>query len=97
MKNRQEIILILKRLKGYLRRRYKVKEVGIFGSLIKGHHTPKSDIDILVDFEHGADFLNLVGLSLYLEEKLNRRVDVVLKRVLREEIKDSVLKAIVFV
>ena len=47
MKNRQEIILILKRLKGYLRRRYKVKEVGIFGSLIKGNHTPKSDIDYL--------------------------------------------------
>jgi len=36
--------------------------------------------DLLVDFEDGADLFDLIGLSLYLEEALHQKVDVVPKR-----------------
>lgn len=83
---------ILVGCKEELRKKFKVKEINLFGSIIRGEQRKKSDIDILVDFEEGADLFDLVGLALYLEKKLGQKVDVVPKRALRKEIKSSVLK-----
>jgi len=92
MKTFGEIKNVLAQHKEELEQRYKVKEIRIFGSVVRGEQVEKSDIDILVDFEEGADLFHLVGLALFLEEKLNQKIDVVPKRALREEIKESVLK-----
>jgi predicted nucleotidyltransferase len=92
MKTVEEIKQILITRKQELREKFKVKELMIFGSTIRGENKRKSDIDILVDFEEGADLFDLVGLSLFLERKLQRKVDIVPKRVLRKEIRESVLK-----
>jgi hypothetical protein len=92
MKTVEEIKRILVMHKEELREKFKVKELRIFGSTIRGERKRKSDIDILVDFEEGADLFDLVGLSLFLERKLQRKVDVVPKRALRKEIRESVLK-----
>jgi len=92
MKTVEEIKQILIMHKEELREKFKVKELMIFGSTIRGEKKKKSDIDILVDFEEGADLFDLVGLSLFLERKLQRKVDIVPKRVLRKEIRESVLK-----
>lgn len=66
----------------------------MFGSFIRGEQSDVSDIDILVDFEEGADLFDLVGLSLLLEERLQRKVDVVSKNALREELREQVLKEV---
>ena len=95
MKNAAEIIKRLKTLKGYIAENYKVKELGLFGSIIKNRQTAKSDIDILVDFKKGADLFDLVGLGQFLEEKLHCKVDIVPKRALRIELKKSVLAEVV--
>ncbi len=79
-------------LKEEISERYKVREIGLFGSVVRGEEKETSDLDILVDFKEDADLFDLVGLSLFLEEKLNLKVDVVPKRALREEIRESVLK-----
>jgi len=60
--------------------------------LLREGQKRKSDVDVLVDFEEGADLFDLVGLALYLEKKLRKKVDVVPKRALRKEIKSSVLR-----
>jgi hypothetical protein len=91
MKNKQEIIRTLKKLKSDLKR-YRVKKIELFGSVTRGEQSKTGDIDILVDFEEHADLLDLSGLALFLEEKLKRKVDVVPRRALRQEIKKSVLK-----
>jgi predicted nucleotidyltransferase len=83
---------ILSSCKEELRKEFKVKEISIFGSFIKGRAKRKSDVDVLVDFEEGADLFDLVGLALYLEKKLGKKVDVVPKGALRKEIKSSVLR-----
>ncbi len=97
MKNKEDILKIIKLLQDDMRKKYKVKEIGVFGSVIRGEQNPASDIDILVDFEDGADLFDLVGLGFYLEEKLGQKVDVVPKRGLKQAIRESVLKEVVTV
>ena len=91
----EEIIKILNDLKPYLKEKYKVEILGIFGSFARGEAKETSDIDILVDFERGATLFELVGLSLFLEEKLGTKVDIVPKRALRKELKETVIGELV--
>jgi len=95
MKSKAEIIKSIKALRGELSNKYKVREIGVFGSVVRGDQKQESDIDVLVDFEESADLFDLVGLGLFLEEKLGQKVDVVPKRALRIELRDSVLKEVV--
>ena len=88
---REEIIRVLKKLKGELKR-YRVKKIELFGSVTRSEQSKTSDIDILVDFEEHVDLFDLSGLALFLEEKLKQKVDVVPRRALRDELKKSVLK-----
>ncbi len=46
-----EIIKHLQRNKGYLRERFGVVRMGIFGSFVRGEHTSSSDIDMVVEME----------------------------------------------
>ncbi len=87
-----EILKILSNLKAEARQRYKAEIKGIFGSYVKGEQKEGSDVDVLVEFEGRANLLDLVGLALFLEEKLNLKVDVVPESALREEIRQFVLK-----
>ncbi len=67
MTNIREVLTKLESLKPELQRRYKVREIGIFGSWVRGGQHEKSDIDVLVDFEEGPDLFDWIGLALYLE------------------------------
>jgi len=71
-----------------------VREIALFGSFVRGEQDGASDIDVLVDFEEGADLFDLVGLALFLEEELQREVDVVPKRALRAEFRETVFKEV---
>ena len=97
MINADSILTTLKKLKPVIATRYKAKEIGLFGSFARGEQTANSDIDLLVEFEEGADLFDLVGLANYLEEALQQKVDVVPKRALREELRESVLREVVAV
>lgn len=91
----KDLLVKLRALKPEMAARYKVKEVGLFGSFVRGEQDRASDIDVLVDFEEGADLFDLAGLGLFLEEELQRQVDIVPKRALRAEIRESVLGEVV--
>ncbi|MCX6701019.1 MAG: hypothetical protein NTV68_14065 [Methanomicrobiales archaeon] len=53
-------------------------------------------MDILVDFNPGADLFDLIELSQYLEEKIGRHVDLATPRALRPEIRESVFRDVVY-
>lgn len=75
MKNIEEIKKILDVYKPILKEKFKVKEIGIFGSYARGEETFTSDIDILVDFEKkGKTFDNYMELKYFLEELLGLRL-----------------------
>jgi len=81
--NREEVILALNARFAVIRKLYGVKKIGLFGSVARGEERPESDLDIEVEFETGMDsYQNFIGLSLYLDDLLGRRVDLVLSRVL---------------
>ena len=75
--------------------RYKAQIKGIFGSYARGDFHADSDLDLLVDFDEGADLFDLVGLQQFLEEKLGCKVDIVSRRSLREELRTSVLNEMI--
>ena len=87
-----DIVAKIRELKPQIKMRYKAKGMEIFGSLVRGEGTESSDIDILVEFEEGADLFDLAGLAVFLEEELKRRVDIVPKRALREELREVILR-----
>ncbi len=90
------ILTTIRSLKDQVRQNYKAEIKGIFGSYVRGDQTSQSDIDVLVEFDHGADLFDFVGLSQFLEERLSCKVDVVPLSSLREEIKAYVLKEAIY-
>lgn len=93
---KQEILRILKMLKEEIKIKYKVKTIGIFGSYINNEQTDESDIDFLVEFEENADLFHYIGLSLFLEEKFNKKVDVISKPALKEELRKNILEEVIY-
>ena len=81
--------------KDEIRRRYKAEIKGIFGSYARGDFHAESDLDLLVDFDEGANLFDLVGLQQFLEEKLGCKVDLVSRRSLRTELRTSILNEMI--
>ncbi len=89
IKNRILTVMRSEQCKEILRS-YKVKKTALFGSYANGKNTKGSDIDLLVDFESGADLFDQVGLKMELEKLLKKKVDVVTRGGLSKYFKDSV-------
>ena len=94
MNAKEKILFEISNLKAEIQSKYRVKEIGVFGSVVRGEQGRASDIDVLVDFQEGASLFDLVGLALFLEERLGRKVDVVSKSALREELREAVLREV---
>ncbi|MBF0473131.1 MAG: nucleotidyltransferase family protein [Nitrospirae bacterium] len=77
--------------------KYKVKEIGIFGSVVRGETKQKSDIDILVDFYEIPDLIKFIELEGYLEKLLKSRVDLVDKQGLKPRIKETILSEVFYI
>ena len=80
-----------------LEERYKVKQIGIFGSYVRGEEGRRSDVDILVDFREIPDLLEFISLELYLEKILKKKVDLVDKQGIRRELRRRILGEVVYV
>ena len=74
-------------------RRYQIRELAIFGSAARGELRPDSDIDLLVEFQHGAKvgLLKHIAAARELSALLGRKVDLVSKRALRSELREQIL------
>jgi uncharacterized protein len=94
---RENIIEILRVITEDTLHKYKAQIKGIFGSFARGEESETSDIDVLVDFQEGADLFDLVGLSLFLEETLKRPVDVVPTDTIRSDARDNILKEAIYI
>jgi predicted nucleotidyltransferase len=92
MKTLDEVKEILTQHKEELKEKYKVKEIGIFGSYVRGEQKKTSDVDILVEFVEPVSLLQIVSLENYLSDVLEIKVDVVPKKNIRKELKEFILK-----
>ncbi len=97
MKTLKEINRALKEYKEELCAKYRVKEIGIFGSFVRREQKKRSDIDILVEFEEVPDLFTFINLERYLSRLLKKKVDLVEKSSLRPRLKDIILNEVTFV
>lgn len=79
-----------------LHKDFAVKEIGLFGSFSDETNTDQSDIDLLVELEKPIGW-KFFSLELYLEKIFNRKIDLVTKNALKEQIKDHILSKINYV
>ena len=94
-KTLEEIKKILKENQAVLREKFKVKEMGIFGSFVRGEQKKRSDVDILVEFEEVISLLKLAGLENFLTDLIGMKVDVVPKEDIRPELKKRILEEVI--
>jgi uncharacterized protein len=60
-------------------RRYSIRRLSLYGSVARGTDSPESDVDLLVEFQHGREpgLIGLAGLERELSMLLGgRRVDL---------------------
>ena len=70
----EKIIHLLKKFRE--ENKYKIKKLGIFGSVAKNRMNDDSDIDIVVTLKK-QDLFELIGIKQDLEEKLKCSIDIV--------------------
>jgi hypothetical protein len=97
MKNVEDIEKIIEREKEELLRGYKIKNIGIFGSYAKNSAKEKSDIDLIVEFEEPVSLLGVIKAENYLTELLGIKVDLVSKEDIRKELKETILKEVIYI
>lgn len=96
MTNKIEILKKLSDLKPILHRDYSVKTIGIFGSFSDDSFTDESDIDLLVEFDKPIGW-KFFSLEIFLENNLGRKIDLVTKNALKEQIKDKILNQVKYI
>jgi len=80
-----------------LKKKYGVRRIGFFGSLVRNEQKETSDIDVLVEFEKDAKtFDNYMNLKFSLEEVFGRKVDLVISDALKPQIRERVLEEAVY-
>ncbi|MFQ5975848.1 MAG: nucleotidyltransferase family protein [Candidatus Hydrothermarchaeales archaeon] len=94
---RERIEAVINKHKKDITKKYQVKEIGVFGSYVRGEQGGASDVDILVEYDVVPDMFKFLELERYFEEILGMKVDLVRKEAIREELRDSILSEVVYV
>ena len=97
MKTLEEIRNLLLRHKEQLRKEYGVKEIGIFGSYIRGEQDKSSDLDILIELEKPIGFVKFLKLENSLSALLGIKVELVTKKALKPYIGQRILQEVIYV
>ena len=76
-------------------RRYQIRRLALFGSVLRDDFRPDSDVDVLVVFKTnaGIGFMTLGRMKRELSEILHHPVDLVPQDGLKPTIRDSVLSS----
>lgn len=73
-----DALTALKKNKIFLKEKFGVKKIGIFGSVARGEAKKGSDIDVLVEFEKNKkNFDNFMDLGFFLEGLFSKKVDLI--------------------
>ena len=94
--NKEDIFKLLKQNKEKFKK-YNVKKIGLFGSVLRGEHTNESDVDLLVEFDEGKkNYDNFIEVAFLLEGLLQRKIDLLTIEALNPYMKPKILKEAYF-
>lgn len=96
MKTLEEIKQLLANNKQAVKEKYKISELGIFGSYVRGEQRQDSDLDVLIDYTEAPSLFQLIDLEFYLSDRLQMKVDLVTKNGLKPRIKERILSEVVY-
>ena len=71
--------------------------IGIFGSMARGENTENSDIDILYQLKDAVGLFNIVRMKDNLEEKLNKKVDLVSEKYIHPKLKSHIMSDLIII
>ncbi len=72
-----------------------VKSLSLFGSVARDEARPDSDVDFLVEFNQQGGLFQLLRVQYYLEDILGCSVDLGTQDILREHLREPVLKDVI--
>lgn len=87
---RDEVLATLRAHKATLAERFGVTEIALFGSVARDEAQEKSDVDILVEFDSSPGWRNYFGAQVFLEDILERPVDMTTLSEVRREVRPYV-------
>lgn len=93
----KEAILTLLQNNRAALKQFGVARLAIFGSMVRGEATDNSDIDILVSFEKTPISKEYFGLQFFLEDLLEKPIDLVTDKALRKELRPHIEKELIYV
>lgn len=94
---KDEVLKLLAEHKPELVRRFGITDLALFGSIARDEATDVSDVDVMVEFEGRSTAKRYFGVQFYLEELLERPVDLVQKDVIRAELKPYIERDLIHV
>ena len=94
---REKVLQLLNANKQFLKQKFGVTRIALFGSTVRGEARSDSDIDLLVDFDGPATSKRYFGVQFYLEDLLEAPVDLVTVKALREELQPYIEQEAVYV
>lgn len=97
MKTIEEIKIIIQAHKEELRKEYGLKEIGIFGSYVRGEQKEISDVDILIELEKPVGFVKFLKLEKRISDILGIKVDLVTRKALKPYIGQRILHEVRYV
>ena len=97
MKTLEEIKELIQKHKEEFRRQYGLKEIGIFGSYVRGEQGTESDLDLLIELEKPIGFVKFMRLERALSELLEIQVEMVTKKALKPHIGKRILQEVRYV
>ena len=92
---KEEIISFLRKNKPYIKKEFGVTKIALFGSFARNEQNKKSDIDILINMKV-HNFRKRLGFRDFLEEKFQRKVDVLYFNAVRKFIMRNIQEDIVY-
>lgn len=97
MKNLTELKECLNDQAPYLKERYGVRVIGVFGSYVRNEQQPESDIDILIELDRPPkiSLIGLVELEHYLSDVLGVPVDIAIRKNLKKRIGERILRELI--
>ncbi|MGE5398648.1 MAG: nucleotidyltransferase family protein [Chitinophagales bacterium] len=75
---------------------FSVVSLGLFGSVVRGQASSSSDIDFVVVLREKS-FQNFIGLKIFMEDLLHRKIDLVIFDSIKPRLKDIILREVVYV
>lgn len=94
---KDEILLFIRSHKRELQEKAGVRKIGLFGSFARGDYREDSDIDIAVELSDDNKADNYFRLLHFLEDNLQRRIDLGIESAIKPAIKERVKKEIIYV